>query len=309
MERTLLSVMIVLLVTLFGAGPVVGQSKPESASERDALRQQQAADRAIERWAAQNKTGATGPLSFRNFVRGGVASGNLIQVPYVTNINISAGYWGSTVSPRFITWPKGSGVEYGHTMSFIVAGQVTNDAGSDLQILSESYNRSGGDTHPSGSHKFFFGALPGYYNMQGNLGTRNRLNDNPDDRQLLEQAGYYFVGGLDEDRNGNGMLDAGEDLNNNGELDRNLINDLEYTSQSNVLQTWPAFWPPKSYVGDLRSNCQFEQGTSCSPEPGVRAGRWNGAYGAFVRGDQESYYLADDRDNDEFNYAPFLDPA
>ncbi|MYJ56349.1 MAG: hypothetical protein F4096_07960 [Rhodothermaceae bacterium] len=309
MKRPLLSVMIVLLVTLFGAGPAVGQSKPESASERDALRLQQAADRAIERWASQNKTGATGPLSFRNFVRGGVASGNLIQVPYVTNINISAGYWGSTVSPRFITWPKGSGVEYGHTMSFIVAGQVTNDAGSELQILSESYNRSGGDTHPSGSHKFFFSALPGYYNMQGNLGTRNRLNDNPDDRQLLEQAGYYFVGGMTEDRNGNGLLDAGEDLNNNGELDRNLINDLEYTSQSNVLQTWPAFWPPKSYVGDLRSDCQFEQGTSCSPEPGVRAGKWNGAYGAFVRGDQESYYLADDRDNDEFNYAPFLDPA
>ncbi len=309
MERPLLSVMIVLLVTLFRAGPVVGQSKPESASERDALRQQQAADHAIERWAAQNKTGATGPLSFRNFVRGGVASGNLIQVPYVTNINISAGYWGSTVSPRFITWPKGSGVEYGHTMSFIVAGQVTNDAGSEIQILSESYNRSGGDTHPSGSHKFFFSALPGYYNMQGNFGTRNRLNDNPDDRQLLEQAGYYFVGGMDEDRNGNGLLDAGEDLNNNGELDRDLINDLEYTSQSNVLQTWPAFWPPKSYVGDLRSNCQFEQGTSCSPGPGVRAGKWNGAYGAFVRGDQESYYLADDRDNDEFNYAPFLDPA
>lgn len=309
MERPLLSVMIVLLVTLFGARPVVGQSKPESASERDALSQQQAADRAIERWAAQNKTAATGPLSFRNFVRGGVASGNLIQVPYVTNINISAGYWGSTVSPRFITWPKGSGVEYGHTMSFIVAGQVTNDAGSELQILSESYNRSGGDTHPSGSHKFFFSALPGYYNMQGNLGTRNRLNDNPDDRQLLEQAGYYFVGGMDEDRNGNGQLDAGEDLNNNGELDHNLINDLEYTSQSNVLQTWPAFWPPKSYVGDLRSDCQFEQGTSCSPEPGVRAGKWNGAYGAFVRGDQESYYLADDRDNDEFNYAPFLNPA
>ena len=104
-------------------------------------------------------------------------------------------------------------------------------------------------------------------------------------------------------------LDDGEDLNNNGMLDRALVNDVEYTSQSNLYQTWPAFWPPHSYVGDLRDTCTFEQGDTCNPGPGVRAGKWNGAYGAFVRGDQESYYLADDRDNDEFNYAPFLDPA
>ena len=185
---------------------VLAQSKDQSAIERDAIRQQQTVDRTIQKWAAQHAKNASSaiPMSFRNFVRGGVASGNLIQVPYVTNVNISAGYWGSTVSPRFITWPKGSGVEYGHTMSFIVAGQVTNDAGTTLQILTDSYNRSGGDTHPSGSHKFFFSALPGFYNMQGNLSTTNRLNDNPDDRALLQEAGFYFVGGLDEDANGNG---------------------------------------------------------------------------------------------------------
>ena len=314
MNRLTLLILLLVLIAPLGAYEAAAQSKRQLESERDADRQLRSVDQSIEKWARQHNKNATsgsqsGPLSFRNFVRGGVASGNLIQVPYVTNVNISAGYWGSTVSPRFITWPKGSGVEYGHTMSFIVAGQVTNDVGTELQILTDSYNRSGGDTHPSGSHKFFFSALPGYYNMQGNLSTRNRLNDNPDDRALLDAAGFYFVGGLDEDVNGNGQLDAGEDLNNNGELDRALINDVEYTSQSNLYQTWPAFWPPQSYVGDLRGACAFEQGTPCNPEPGVRAGKWNGAYGAFVRGDQESYYLADDRDNDEFNYAPFLDPA
>lgn len=314
MTRYVLVILLLVLAFPFGVCKVVAQQKRHLETEKEAAEQQRAVDRSIEKWAAQfqkNIASGTsqGPLSFRNFVRGGVASGNLIQVPYVTNVNISAGYWGSTVSPRFITWPKGSGVEYGHTMSFIVAGQVTNDAGTTLQILTDSYNRSGGDTHPSGSHKFFFGALPGFYNMQGDLATRNRLNDNPDDRQLLQEAGFYFVGGLDEDINGNGRLDDGEDLNHNGELDRALVNDLEYTAQSNLYQTWPAFWRPHSYVGDLRSNCAFEQGTTCNPEPGVRAGKWNGAYGAFVRGDQESYYLADDRDNDEFNYAPFIDPA
>ena len=311
MRRQALLILVVALLAFLEAGVVLAQSKDQSAIERDAIRQQQTVDRTIQKWAAQHAKNASSaiPMSFRNFVRGGVASGNLIQVPYVTNVNISAGYWGSTVSPRFITWPKGSGVEYGHTMSFIVAGQVTNDAGTTLQILTDSYNRSGGDTHPSGSHKFFFSALPGFYNMQGNLSTTNRLNDNPDDRALLQEAGFYFVGGLDEDANGNGNLDDGEDLNNNGMLDRALVNDVEYTSQSNLYQTWPAFWPPHSYVGDLRDTCTFEQGDTCNPGPGVRAGKWNGAYGAFVRGDQESYYLADDRDNDEFNYAPFLDPA
>ena len=306
--------LIILLVSV--TSTAWGQSKEDLPDEREAQRVLERTDRQIQRSAsAYGKTGSsanssrTGPLSFRNFVRGAVASGNLIQVPYVTNINISGGYWGSTVSPRFIQWPKGSGVAYGHTMSFIVAGEVENDDGRVYQILTDSYNRSGGDTHPSGSHKFFFTALPGYYNMQGDLSTRNRLNDNPDDRALLQEAGFYFVGGLDEDANGNGMLDEGEDLNNNGELDHRLINDIEYTAQSNLSQSWPEYWPPHSYVGDLRAPCEFAEGSTCDPGPGTRAGRWNGAYGAYVRGDQESYYVADDRDNDEFSYFPFLNPA
>ena len=257
--------------------------------------------------AAQSK--AAPPLSFRNFVRGALATGNLIQVPYVNNLNISAGYWGGSVTPNKIIWPKGSGVEYGHTMSFIVAGEVASEQGEQLRIISESYNRSGGDQHPTGSHKYFFTPLPGYYNMNGDPATRNRLNNNADDRQLLGETGYYYIGGLSEDRNGNGELDAQEDTNDNGVLDRELVNSVEYSAQSNLRNTWPAFWPPQSYVGDERPPCDYEPGTSCDPGPGVRAGRWNGAYGSFVRGDQESYYLTDDRDNDDFPYYPFLDPA
>ena len=274
--------------------------------QKDAGKRQRAAAKA---GSGQDMLNSVADFSLRNFIRGGLATGNLIQVPYVTNINVSAGYWGGTISPSRITWPKGSGVEYGHTMSFIVGARVVNDGGDSLTILSESYNRSGGDTHPSGSHKFQYSAVPGYYNMSGDPGTTNRLNNNPDDRQRLLDAGYYFVGGLNEDANNNGVLDAGEDLNNNGQLESELINRIEYTAQSNLAQTWPEFWPPDSYVGDDRPPCNFEQGSTCDPGPGVRAGRWNGAFGSFVRGDQESYYLADDRDNDEFAYYPFLDPA
>ncbi len=311
-----------LILLLVGAGSATAQSKQDVKSEREALKISERLDRDIEKHAketakaakrggrrGQDLANAVADFSLRNFIRGGLSTGNLIQVPYVTNVNISAGYWGGTISPSRITWPKGSGVEYGHTMSFIVGAEVVNDQGDTLKILSESYNRSGGDAHPSGSHKFQYTAVPGYYNMNGDPGTTNRLNNNADDRQRLLDAGYYYVGGLNEDLNNNNELDPGEDLNNNGVLDDELTNRIEYTAQSNLPQTWPALWPPGSYVGDTRAPCTFEQGDACDPEPGVRAGRWNGAFGSFVRGDQESYYLADDRDNDEFAYYPFLNPA
>ena len=295
-------------------GELWAQSKTDSPSERAAQESSRDLDRQISRIARQaqresSAISAAGPLSFRNFVRGALATGNLIQVPYVNNLNISAGYWGGSVQPNRIIWPKGSGVEYGHTMSFIVAGEVVSEQGDSLRIISESYNRSGGDQHPTGSHKYFFTPLPGYYNMSGDPSTRNRLNNNADDRRLLGDAGFYFVGGLSEDVDGDGILDPGEDTNRDGILNLELTNEVEYSAQSNLKNTWPAFWPPQSYVGDGRSPCEFDPGTACNPGEGVRAGRWNGAYGSFVRGDQESYYLTDDRDNDDFPYYPFLDPA
>lgn len=314
MKRLVAALLLSAAVGLPVATGARAQSKANLPSEREALEVSESLDRSISRLEKQaqrnaQRTGAAGPLSFRNFVRGAIATGNLLQVPYVNNLNISAGYWGGSVTPNHIIWPKGSGVRYGHTMSFIVAGEVSTEQGDTLRIISESYNRSGGDQHPTGSHKFFFVPLPGYYNMSGDPATRNRLNNNADDRRLLSESGFYFVGGLNEDANGNGVLDAGEDLNGDGALNDELINNVEYVAQTNLKNTWPAFWPPQSYVGDNRAPCAFEQGSSCNPGPGVRAGRWNGAYGAFVRGDQESYYLTDDRDNDEFAYFPFLDPA
>ena len=317
-KPALKSLVAFLLTCCVVAGTTPGhlwaQTKAASPAEQEAY---EAANRLEEQIARIEKetqriaarSGALAPLSFRNFVRGALATGNLIQVPYVNNGNISAGYWGGSVQPRFITWPKGSNVAYGHTMSFIVAANVATEQGDSLQILSESYNRSGGDQHPTGSHKFFFTPLPGYYNMSGDPATRNRLNNNVDDRRLLAETGFYYVGGLNEDVNGNGALDPGEDLNNNNVLDVELINELEYAAQSNLPGTWPAFWAPGSYVGDQRAPCVFDPGTSCDPGPGVRSGRWNGAFGAFVRADQESYYVTDDRDNDDFPYYPFLDPA
>ncbi len=299
LNRRFLPLTIFLLLFVLHSSIAAGQTKNDSDDELRAEREQRRSERAmLDYEESQSKARQLPNLSFRNFIRGGLQTGNLIQVPYITNVNISAGYWGSFVSPSRITWPKGSGVEYGHTMSFIVAGEVNTDAGTQQVIISESYNRSGGDQ--TNTHKYQFTPIPGFYNMYGDQNSDNKLNDNPLDRQRLEDTGFYFVGGLNEDANDNGVLDPGEDLNNNGVLDLQLENRIEYTAQSNLPQTWPAFWPPQSYVGDDR-----QPGDN---RPGSRAGRWNGAFGAFVRGDQEAYYIADDRDNDEFAYYPFIDP-
>lgn len=65
-----------------------------------------------------------------------------------------------------------------------------------------------------------------------------------------------------------------------------------YPAMSHLRETWPSSWP--------------------HDHPGLagsRDGRWNGEFGSFTRGDQESYYVMDDRNNDEFPYYPFIGSA
>ena len=69
-------------------------------------------------------------------------------------------------------------------------------------------------------------------------------------------------------------------------------NVLNYPAMSHLVATWPANWP-HDYPGD----------------PGSRDGLWNGEFGAYTRADQESYYVMDDRNNDEFDYYPFIGSA
>ncbi|NBC67057.1 MAG: hypothetical protein GVY07_15545 [Bacteroidetes bacterium] len=287
-----------IFVSLLFSNEVVAQKKGDLTDEQRAKEQQEELIYRMEHYSGNSKSQNslnTGNLSFRNFVRGGLHSGNLIQVPFISNLNVSAGYYGGFVSPSRITWPRGSGVEYGHTMTFGLGAKVENDDGEELTIISESYNRGGGDSSPDGSHQYFFNPIPGFYNMYGDRSTQNRLNDNPDDRQRLEDAGYYFVGGLNEDAF---VLQNEEGTAN--EYSFPLQNKIEYPAISHRPETWPEFWPPQTYPGDDRELDERR--------PGIRAGRWNGAFGSFVRGDQESYYVADDRDNDEFPYYPFLNP-
>ncbi|MEN8191295.1 MAG: hypothetical protein ABFS12_00680 [Bacteroidota bacterium] len=61
-----------------------------------------------------------------------------------------------------------------------------------------------------------------------------------------------------------------------------------YPAMSHKPETWPSNW-----IHDY-------PGTA-----GSRDGLWNGEFGAYTRADQESYYVIDDRNNDEFEYYPF----
>lgn len=66
-------------------------------------------------------------------------------------------------------------------------------------------------------------------------------------------------------------------------------NTNNFPAMSDKRETWPDSWP-HDYPGPA----------------GTRDGLWNGEFGAFKRADQESYYVIDDRNNDEFDYYPFI---
>lgn len=211
---------------------------------------------------------AKSTVDFRPFRRAGIHDGNLIRTAYSNFGNL-----GSRVLPVRLEWPKGSGINYGFEFVFFVGAEVIDSRADTIHIFTDNYTGGPRDRAPDDSHTYGWEPLPGYFNDG------------------------EFVGGVSEDVNGNGKLDPGEDVNRNGKLDLNLNNVLEFPAMSHLPETWPEYWPPDSYPGDDRGPNDLR--------PGARAGLWNGEFGAFVRADQESYYVMDDRNNDEFLYFPF----
>lgn len=171
------------------------------------------------------------------------------------------------LSEARMEWPVGSGVTYGYEFIFWVASEVVTDGGDTLHIISDRYSGSPHDAPTTEDHNWGWEPKLGYFNDG------------------------LTIAGINEDLNNNNILDTGEDLNNNGILDFELINMVEYPAMSHLPQTWPSDWPEGSHPGIV----------------GDRQNKWNGFYGAYVRADQESYYVMDDRSNDEFPYYPFPD--
>lgn len=216
-----------------------------------------------------------------NLITGGIVNSGLLSYHYVGG------------SPT-IAWPKGpKSVSILHGAVFFVAAEVTDTKGSTIHIVSDNFRRGNVEASLDESHWWAFMPLGKYFNndQPGAL--------DPDMDGLSEDVGIDEIPNTGDTGEGDGVLQDEEDFNLNGQLDTHLQNGVGWFAISHRKETWPRYWPVGSYPGDGR--VQGEE------RPGIRAGRWNGEFGAYIRSDQESYYVMDDRENDEFSYYPFDD--
>lgn len=232
-------------------------------------------------------------LGWQKYVRLSKHDGNLIETGWVNQAQLADGYIDGPNWPMI--WPKGSGIVYGYVFDFFVAAEVTDATGNIIHICSDRFHRSGLEQSEDKSHWYDFKPLPKYFNNH-HLGSTEW-----DIGGVSEDVGVDGFPNTHDYGEADGELEAGEDFNRNGVLDESMINVSEWAAMSHLRETWPKYWPPQSYPGDDRA--------IGDERPGVRAGRWNGEYGAYARSDQESYYLIDDHENDEFEYYPFNLPG
>ncbi|MFA6468461.1 MAG: hypothetical protein WCW35_06150 [Bacteroidota bacterium] len=225
------------------------------------------------------------------YLRYGKHNGNLIETGFINNTSLSYNYLGGS---SLAVWPKGSGTQYGYAFVFFVGAKVVNTNGDSIAIISESYRRQGGDVAPDASHTYQFQPLPGFFNDRATNSLAWKYGG------ISEDVGLDGIPNTNDVGENDGVLQSAEDFNANGILDKEMINTPNWPSMSHLKQTWPKMWPPQTFPGDTRSEHD-------SLVASIRDGRWNGEFGAYVRADQESYYAADDRENDEFSYFPFED--
>ena len=236
-----------------------------------------------------SKVAATGNTKYLRWV---VHDGNLVTGGSVNSGLLSYHYVSGC--PR-ISWPRGvRQVQYIHSSVFFVAAEVVDARGDTIHIVSDNYRRSGSENALDYSHIYAFMPLPKYFNLD-----QPEAIDTPEIYGLSEDVGIDGIPNTGDEGEGDNELQIQEDFNLNGELDLHMQNTVGWYAISHRKETWPQYWPSGSYPGDGRADGE--------EIPGVRAGRWNGEYGAYIRADQESYYVMDDRENDEFEYYPFDD--
>jgi hypothetical protein len=218
------------------------------------------------------------------YVRYTIHDGNLIVGAIYNTGLLSYHYY---QDGNRLSWPKGpKKVAYIHSGVFYVAAEVTDARGNTIHICSDNYRRSSAEMSVDLSHEYATMPLPGYYNQD-----QPAAQFTPEVYGISEDVGIDGMPNTKDTGEGDGILQAEEDFNNNKVLDLSMQNAVGWFAQSSRRETWPRDWPAGSYYG----------------ESGVRAGRWNGEYGAYARADQESYYVMDDAENDEYEYYPFDD--
>jgi hypothetical protein len=217
-----------------------------------------------------------------NLVTGGVVNTGLLSYHYVSGCPT-------------IKWPKGvRQVSYIHSSVFFAAAEVIDARGDTIHIVSDNYRRSGAENALDYSHMYAFMPLPKYFNLD-----QPEAIDTPEIYGLSEDVGIDGIPNTGDPGEGDNILQVEEDFNMNGTLEHSMQNEVGWFAISHRKETWPEYWPAGSYPGDSRVEGEEAAGS--------REGRWNGEYGAYIRADQESYYVMDDRENDEFEYYPFDD--
>ena len=218
---------------------------------------------------------------------------NLIYSPVWNIGNITD----SNVEPNeSMKWPGSEGLTYGVYFNFYIGTLVTDMSqfegqvvpeqwdGEQFPILSDAYlphisQHSVAQLSSDRTHQQIWAPVPGFYN-EGING---------------------FIWGINEDVNNDGELTPAEDLNFNGQLDYHLDppeSIIKSLALSTDQRTWPEYWPGGTYAGDTRPYFGRPPRTI---NAGLRAGLWNGEYGAKTIADQESYYMMDDHENDHWN--------
>ena len=225
------------------------------------------------------------------YIRYAKHDGNLVVTGLVNQGQMAAGYTSGGLTG--MRWPKGSDERsYGYVFVYYVAGEVKNAKGNTIHIVSDRFNRNAAETSPDATHTYFFEPLPRFYN------NHHPNSVDWDMGGISEDVGEDGVPGTHDSGEGDGKLQSIEDFNGNDVLDVSMLNEVEWFAMSHRKETWPADWPPQSYAGDWRAVGVNDF------DPGPCAGKWNGEYGYYIRADQESYYIMDDHENDEFEYYP-----
>lgn len=279
-------------VLIFISADIVGQETETDAEKNiPVYLRRQAITGSRGYTGAFNKTEDIQAEGNSKYLRFTVHDGNLITGGVLNNGALS--YGRVSGSPR-LSWPKGpKSVEMIYEALFFVAAEVVDETGDTIHIVSDNYRRSGLEQSLDQTH--WWGTMPlGKYFNNDQPGALD-----PDMGGLSEDVGLDGVPNTGDFGEGDGILQDEEDFNLNGVLDLQLQNGVGWFAISHRKETWPMYWPVGTYPGDDRAPGEERQG--------VRAGRWNGEFGAYVRSDQESYYVMDDRENDEFEYYPFTD--
>lgn len=281
------SFILILIVLFFSTGFLFSQ-ETETDEQKNKSTSLESIWKSTRTYKTSNALANKGNAQYLRF---SVHDGNLVTGGSVNSGLLSYHYVGG--SPT-ISWPKGSQqVSYVHSTVFYVGSEVIDTRGDTIQIISDNYRRSNAESALDQSHFYATMPLPGYFNSNQPGATSPYIGG------ISEDVGKDGIPNTDDEGEGDGILQNEEDFNSNGVLDLSMINNVGWFSITHKRETWPEYWPAGSYPGDDRD--------SGATVPGARAGRWNGEYGAYVRADQESYYIMDDRENDEFLYYPFDD--